>query len=229
VNEAKRSVLITGAAGRVATILREHWQDRYVLRLTDVRPVEAAGGHETFVTLDITDLNAFTAACDGIDTVVHLAADPSPAADLYESLLDRNLIGGYNGFEAARRAGCRRLVFASSVNAVLGYGQTQAPATWGTAPPSTRAATGIRSAPPAASARATRRRSSGAASTPPTRSPSASSTVPRGTATAGSRSASRTTASASNPRMGPPSRRAGTDRPPCRTKPRSSVPTAARP
>ncbi|SVB35354.1 uncharacterized protein METZ01_LOCUS188208 [marine metagenome] len=61
-------------------------------------------------------------ACEGIDTIVHLAADPSPAAEFYETLLPLNIIGGYNGFQAAAEAGCRRIVFASSVNAVLGYG-----------------------------------------------------------------------------------------------------------
>ena len=126
----KLHVLITGAAGRVASILRQHWGDRYRLRLADVRPVEDLDLHEEYVELDITDLEAFTAACEGIDTVLHLAADPSPQADFYQSLLSLNIIGGYNGFEAARRAGCRRLVFASSINAVLGYGQDRQPASW---------------------------------------------------------------------------------------------------
>lgn len=129
-NGAKRTVLLTGAAGRVGGILRQHWGDRYELRLTDVRHVEHLAAHETFQRLDIVDLDAFTEACRGADTVVHLAADPSPSADFYESLLQRNLIGGFNGFEAARRAGCRRLVFASSINAVLGYGETAQPTTW---------------------------------------------------------------------------------------------------
>ena len=126
----KRHVLITGSAGRVASILRQHWGDRYRLRLADVRLVEDLALHEEYVELDITDLEAFTAACGGIDTVLHLAADPSPKADFYQSLLSLNIIGGYNGFEAARRAGCRRLVFASSINAVLGYGQDGQAASW---------------------------------------------------------------------------------------------------
>ena len=126
----KRHVLITGSAGRVASILRQHWGDRYRLRLADVRLVEDLALHEEYVELDITDLEAFTAACEGIHTVLHLAADPSPQADFYQSLLSLNIIGGYNGFEAARRAGCRRLVFASSINAVLGYGKEGRKASW---------------------------------------------------------------------------------------------------
>ena len=58
----KLHVLITGGAGRVASILRQHWGDRYQLRLADVRPVEDLDLHEEYVALDITDLEAFTAA-----------------------------------------------------------------------------------------------------------------------------------------------------------------------
>jgi NAD+ dependent glucose-6-phosphate dehydrogenase len=118
----KRKVLITGAAGFIGSYLRRLWGDRYTLRLADINPVGELESHEEFVQLDITDLEAFTSACQGIDTVVHLAADPRMDADFYDSLLQRNIIGGYNGFEAARQAGCRRLIFASSINAILGYG-----------------------------------------------------------------------------------------------------------
>ena len=91
------------------------------MRLADVRPVADLAPHEEYIEPNITDLEAFTAACEGIDTVLHLAADPSPQADFYQSLLSLNIIGGYNGFEAARRAGSQRIVFANSINAVLGY------------------------------------------------------------------------------------------------------------
>ena len=71
--------------------------------------------------IDISEYSQMLKACEGIDTIVHLAADPSPAAEFYETLLPLNIIGGYNGFQAAAEEGCRRIVFASSVNAVLGY------------------------------------------------------------------------------------------------------------
>ncbi|HJP30654.1 MAG TPA: NAD(P)-dependent oxidoreductase [Candidatus Latescibacteria bacterium] len=116
-----KKVLITGAAGLVGSILRQHWGDRHRLRLTDVRPVEDLSSHEQFVQTDITDYQQMLAACSGMDTVVHLAADPSMNAEFYDTLLPLNVIGAYNAFEAAREAGCRRLVFASSINAVLGY------------------------------------------------------------------------------------------------------------
>jgi nucleoside-diphosphate-sugar epimerase len=116
-----RKVLITGAAGFVAGILRSHWaHDRYDLRLADIKDIDDADSNS--VGFDISDLDSFRSACEGIDTVVHLAADPRQRADFYETLLDRNIVGAYNAFHAAHLAGCRRVVFASSVNSVFGYG-----------------------------------------------------------------------------------------------------------
>jgi len=139
--ERKLNVLLTGATGRVGGILREHWGDRYNLRLADVRPIGAdrilssgepetraknakpLGPHEAFVHCECADFEQMAAACIGMDVVVHLAADPNPGSDWETSLLPRNVIGCYNGFHAASEAGCSRIVFASSVNAVNGYAE----------------------------------------------------------------------------------------------------------
>jgi nucleoside-diphosphate-sugar epimerase len=123
-------VLITGAAGLVGGHLREFWGDRYQLRLTDIKPVDNLAAHEEYAEMNITDYDAFLAACEGMDAVVHLAADPSMDAEFYETLLPLNIIGCYNGFEAARQAGCKRIVFASSINAILGYGADDHPVPW---------------------------------------------------------------------------------------------------
>jgi nucleoside-diphosphate-sugar epimerase len=114
-----RKVLITGAAGRIGSSLTRAFTGRYDVLLSDVRAPDDARGHP-FVAADIADIEAMRALCAGVDTVVHLAADPSMEAT-WESLLPRNLIGLYNIFEAAHAAGCRRVIFASSVNAVFGY------------------------------------------------------------------------------------------------------------
>ena len=120
----RRSVLLTGAAGRIGSAFFAHARDRYRFRLTDREAAGLAGaeadGHEA-LALDVADADACQAACRGVDTVVHLAADPSPAADFYGSLLDNNIKGTYNVFRAAQDQGCRRVVFASSVHAVIGY------------------------------------------------------------------------------------------------------------
>jgi nucleoside-diphosphate-sugar epimerase len=118
----RRSVLLTGAAGRIGTGFWRATGDRYRFRLAD-RDADSLGearGHEV-VNLDVADPEGCRSACDGIDTVVHLAADPSPEADFPGSLLANNIVGTYNVFQAAADAGCRRVVFASSGHAVAGY------------------------------------------------------------------------------------------------------------
>jgi len=72
------------------------------------------------VVADLADQDALAAACQGVDTVVHLAGVPDPAA-AWDKLLEANVIGTANVFAAAKAAGCRRVVFASSIHAVSGY------------------------------------------------------------------------------------------------------------
>jgi NAD+ dependent glucose-6-phosphate dehydrogenase len=119
-----RSILLTGAAGRIGSAFCRMAPSRYRLRLAD-RDVsslnEKFGSTAEIISLDIADLDASRAACAGIDTVVHLAADPSPDAAFYGTLLDSNIKGAFNIFRAAKDAGCRRVVFASSAQTVEGY------------------------------------------------------------------------------------------------------------
>jgi nucleoside-diphosphate-sugar epimerase len=115
----KRKVLITGAAGRIGSFVTSQWLDDYDMVLTDIR--EPADGHGLpFHQVNLSEFDKVRPLCDGIDTVVHLGADPSMEAP-WESLLPNNLIATYNVFESAKQAGCRRVIFASSVNAVFGY------------------------------------------------------------------------------------------------------------
>jgi nucleoside-diphosphate-sugar epimerase len=117
-----RTVLLTGAAGRIGPAFFAATADRYRFRLADrdVGVLDAQTLHDV-VALDIADRDACRAACSGIDTVVHLAADPSPEADFAGSLLRNNIAGAYNVFRAAADAGCRRVVYASSLHVVAGY------------------------------------------------------------------------------------------------------------
>lgn len=117
-----RRVLLTGAAGRIGVAFRRFAGERYQFRLGDQPPIVPtdAAPHEA-MALDVSDLEACRRACAGIDTVVHLAADRHGTADFYGSLLDNNIKGAFNIFRAAKDAGCRRVVFASSVQAVSGY------------------------------------------------------------------------------------------------------------
>jgi NAD+ dependent glucose-6-phosphate dehydrogenase len=119
----RRLVLLTGAAGRIGTAFREAHGERYRFRLADLDAdtlADTPGPDHEVVRLDIADASACREACAGIDTVVHLAADPSTEADWESSLLPNNIAGVVNVFRAASEAGCRRVVFASSVHAVGG-------------------------------------------------------------------------------------------------------------
>jgi len=110
-------VLITGAAGNIGRTLRAHLQGRYaLLRLTDIAPQEPAGPGEEVQAVDIRDVGALERSMEGIDCVIHLAGVPEE--DAWEKILPLNIEGCYNVFEAARRRGVRRVVFASSNHAV---------------------------------------------------------------------------------------------------------------
>ena len=125
--DASRRVLVTGAAGRIGSYFAEHNHARYRLRLTDIdfgdeaHAARVARWGETF-TGSLNDLDFLKEVCHGIDTVVHLAGNPSAQAT-WSNLLDTNIVGTYNVCAAAKAAGCRRVVYASSIHAVSGYGQ----------------------------------------------------------------------------------------------------------
>jgi uronate dehydrogenase len=88
-----------------------------VLRLLDVAPLaQPPGPGEEGVTASVTDMAAVTAACAGADAVIHLGGIPTEGA--WAPILDVNVNGTYTVFEAARRAGVARVVFASSNHAV---------------------------------------------------------------------------------------------------------------
>ncbi|MFG3255531.1 NAD-dependent epimerase/dehydratase family protein [Streptomyces sp. NPDC048172] len=114
---APRTVLLTGAAGGVGTLMRELLpRYGYELRLLDLQPVE---GEPDAITLDIGDpaaRDALREAVRGVDAVLHLAGISLEAP--FEKILRANIQGTHHLYEAAREEGVRRVVFASSNHAV---------------------------------------------------------------------------------------------------------------
>ena len=109
-------ILITGAAGLIGSMLRSRLAaPGRTLRLLDLTPLTAAPGEEA-IQASVTDLGAMTAACRGADAVIHLGGISGESS--WSRILETNINGGYTAFEAARRAGTPRVIFASSNHAV---------------------------------------------------------------------------------------------------------------
>jgi nucleoside-diphosphate-sugar epimerase len=105
-----RTLLVTGMSGLIGHALRTHLDGRYALRALNRRPVEGVPCHRA----DIADGAAIEPAFAGVDTVVHLAADASSPNPPEDSVMRNNVLGTLNVYEAARKAGVKRVVFASS-------------------------------------------------------------------------------------------------------------------
>lgn len=121
----RRRVLVTGAAGNIGSYFAEHSHRRYDLRLMvrseeDARTREALRRFGDIVEGDLADLPGLKELCAGVDTVLHLAAAASPDST-WEQLLPANIVGAYHMMVAAKSAGCRRVIYASSIHAVSGY------------------------------------------------------------------------------------------------------------
>ena len=110
-------LLITGAAGALGRVLRTHMQGRYkLLRLSDVAPMDPAGPGEEVVRCDLGDAAAMDRLFEGIQACVHLGGQ-SVEGD-WPTVLHANIIGLVNTWEAARKAGTKRMLFASSNHAI---------------------------------------------------------------------------------------------------------------
>src|SRR3954452_3752041 len=111
-----RRVLITGASGHIATVIRPALRAGVEeLRLSDVSEPEGLKAPEMFFHADLTDFDAVQRAVDGVDAVVHLGAISNEAP--FEVIAGPNLHGVFHVFEACRRANVKRIVYASSNHA----------------------------------------------------------------------------------------------------------------
>ena len=114
-----RKVLVTGMSGLIGGVLHRHLSRKYELSALNRRQLPEVDCHQA----DIADLDAILPAFEGKDAVVHLAALASASAS-WEEILHHNVIGTYNVFEASRRAGVKRVIFASSGATVSGWEST---------------------------------------------------------------------------------------------------------
>lgn len=110
-----RRVGITGAAGHIGTTLTEGLPNRYKLTLfyhrKEVKPELCRKLNA--VKVDFSEAEKVKGIFEGLDAVIHLAADPLTEAS-WESVLTNNIVATYNVFEEARRAGVIKIIFAST-------------------------------------------------------------------------------------------------------------------
>jgi nucleoside-diphosphate-sugar epimerase len=111
-----RRVLITGMSGLIGEAVRRRLDGRWALRALNRRPLPGVDCHQA----DIGDLETIAPAFRDVHAVVHLAANVEPDPS-FEAVLRDNVVGTYNVFEAARRAGVARVVYASSGATVSNY------------------------------------------------------------------------------------------------------------
>ena len=109
-------VVMTGAAGQIGGMLRTRLaRPGRVLRLLDIAPLTAGPGEEA-LQASVTDLDVLISAFGGADAVIHLAGVAGEGP--WEHVAEVNITGTWAVFEAARRAGVSRVIYASSNHAV---------------------------------------------------------------------------------------------------------------
>ena len=111
---AMETVLLTGAAGGIGTRLRALLRGIYPsLRLSARKELPDLQPDEDFVAADLADLGQVERAVEGVDGIIHMGG--RSVEDSWDVIHEANIVGGYNLYEAARRQGVKRVIFAISV------------------------------------------------------------------------------------------------------------------
>lgn len=107
-----KKILLTGAAGRIGTSLRTILGHAYQFRCLDISPVE---DEEDVIVASTLDFAALLKGMENVDAVVHLAGNPDPDQS-WEDVYASSIGGTYNVFEAARRTGIKKVIYASTTH-----------------------------------------------------------------------------------------------------------------
>jgi uronate dehydrogenase len=119
-NDPSRRIVFTGAAGGIGTMTRPLLARLYPgLVLSDRVTPKDLLPTETFVPADLTKPDEVAALVKGAHSVIHLGGHSVEGT--WDQILNANIIGCYNLFEAARVAGVKRVIFASSNHAIGFY------------------------------------------------------------------------------------------------------------
>jgi len=111
-------VLVTGGSGKLGNYIIPLLKEKYDITVFDFK--EPSQQVNKFINGDIVNLDNCRKACEGIDTVIHLAAIPVPFRDPPEKVFHVNVMGTFNVLEASCNSNVKRVIFASS-DGVLGF------------------------------------------------------------------------------------------------------------
>ncbi|WP_243297866.1 NAD-dependent epimerase/dehydratase family protein [Bacillus litorisediminis] len=115
--QKKKKLLLTGANGKIGRLLHKALKNSgsYDILATDIEP----NRDHNVVQLDVTDAARLEALTIGVHTVLHFAW-AKDKEDFLGKVLPLNVTGAYHLYEAARKNGVKRIIFASS-NHVTGF------------------------------------------------------------------------------------------------------------
>ncbi|QBE61822.1 NAD-dependent epimerase/dehydratase family protein [Pseudoduganella lutea] len=119
-----KRLLLTGAGGGLGTLLRERikpWAD--VIRVSDIRDIPTAQAGEEVVRCDLSDRAAVLSLLDGVDAVLHFGG--VSVEEEVDRIVQANIVGLHNLYEAVHKQGIRRVIYASSSHVVGFYPTTQ--------------------------------------------------------------------------------------------------------
>ena len=121
----KLNLLVTGLGGVVGRALRPALEERYEISALSRGGVAGLPESRDF-TANIADIESIRPAFEGIDVVLHLAADGGQSskdgmAGGWDTMLNNNIIGAYNVCQGALEAGVSRVILSSSGATANGY------------------------------------------------------------------------------------------------------------
>jgi nucleoside-diphosphate-sugar epimerase len=118
-NNPPRRVLVTGAAGRLGGLAARRLSSRYTLSITDQKPLPYSTS-SPFIKRDLCNRHGLVALLRGVDTIIHLAGAPTLDSS-WDQLFMMNVAATAQLLLAAKQAGSRRVILASSVQVIDGY------------------------------------------------------------------------------------------------------------
>lgn len=115
-----KKILVTGGSGKIGTHFIRRNLEKYKITVFDRKELSINHKNLTFMEGDLSEKEHLIASMEGVDVLIHLAANANPDEDM-EGILAPNIIGTTNVFYAGIEANCDKIIFASSAQTIEGY------------------------------------------------------------------------------------------------------------